>query len=87
MLLFTFTRRRPRSDPLHAAWVPWAWWLPGDIAALRADVASGALHTVILVPSRDPRVDWVVGHCQLVPTKVLLVCTYYCGTPTVHSNG
>ncbi len=57
-----------------------------SVATLRADVASGALHTVILVPARDPRVAWVVSHCRFVPTKVRVVRTYYCGTPTVRSN-
>lgn len=52
-----------------------------SVAALRADVASGALHTVLLVPTRDPRVTWVVEHCRSVPTKVRIVRTYYCGTP------
>ncbi len=53
-----------------------------SVATLRADVASGALHTVILVPTRDPRVAWVVRHCRIVPTKIRVVRTYYCGTPT-----
>ena len=51
-----------------------------SVATLRADVASGALHTVILVPTRDPRVSWVVDHCRIVPTDVRIVRTYYCGT-------
>ena len=34
-------------------------------ATLRADVASGALHTVLVVTTRDPRVAWVVENCRL----------------------
>lgn len=52
------------------------------VAALRADVASGELHTVLLVPmkaTKDPRVAWVTGHCRRVVTKVKVVQTYYCG--------
>lgn len=52
-----------------------------SVATLRADVASGAVHTVLLVPTSDPRVTWVVENCRLVPTRVPVVRTYYCGTP------
>jgi 4-amino-4-deoxy-L-arabinose transferase-like glycosyltransferase len=52
-----------------------------SVAALRADVESGALHTVLLVPTSDPRVRWVLEHCRAVPTGVRIVQTYYCGTP------
>jgi hypothetical protein len=52
-----------------------------SVAALRADVASGALHTVLVLPARDPRVAWVLENCRLVPTGVRIVRTYYCGTP------
>jgi hypothetical protein len=52
-----------------------------SVATLRADVASGALHTVLLVPTRDPRVAWVAEHCRIVPTRARIVRTYYCGTP------
>jgi 4-amino-4-deoxy-L-arabinose transferase-like glycosyltransferase len=53
-----------------------------SVATLRADVASGALHTVLLAPARDARVTWVVDNCQFVPTGVPIVQTYFCGTPT-----
>jgi 4-amino-4-deoxy-L-arabinose transferase-like glycosyltransferase len=52
-----------------------------SVTALHADVASGALHTVLFVPAKDPRVSWVVENCRVVPTKVRIVQTYYCGTP------
>jgi hypothetical protein len=52
-----------------------------SVPMLRADVASGELHTVLLVPTRDARAAWVVEHCRVVPTKVQVVQTYYCGTP------
>jgi 4-amino-4-deoxy-L-arabinose transferase-like glycosyltransferase len=51
-----------------------------SLATLRADVGSGALHTVLVVPARDPRVLWVVNNCRFVPTRVRVVQTYYCGT-------
>ncbi len=51
-----------------------------SVATLRADVASGALHTVLVVPTGDPRVVWVRSHCRFVPTKVRIVQTYYCTT-------
>ncbi len=53
-----------------------------SLATLQADVAGGALHTVLLVPAPDPRVTWVVDSCRLVPTGVPIVQTYYCGAPT-----
>lgn len=52
-----------------------------SVATLRADVANGAFHTVLLVPTRDPRVTWVLTSCRFVPTRVPIVQTYYCGTP------
>jgi 4-amino-4-deoxy-L-arabinose transferase-like glycosyltransferase len=51
-----------------------------SVATLRADVASGALHTILLVPASDPRVAWTEAHCRMVPTSVRIVRTYYCGT-------
>jgi len=51
-----------------------------SVATLRADVANGALHTVLLVPTSDPRVAWVVKNCPRVRTKVSVVQIYYCGT-------
>jgi 4-amino-4-deoxy-L-arabinose transferase-like glycosyltransferase len=51
-----------------------------SVAALRADVATGALHTVLLVPVPDPRVTWVIDNCRFVPTRVPIVRTYYCGS-------
>ena len=51
-------------------------------STLSADVASGALHTVLVVPATDPRVSWVMTTCRLIPTNVALVRTYYCGAPT-----
>jgi hypothetical protein len=52
-----------------------------SVATLRADVASGALHTVLLLPTRDRRAAWVIEHCRLVPASVPILRTYYCGTP------
>lgn len=52
-----------------------------SVTTLHADVASGALHTVLVVPTRDPRVAWVIENCRFVPTRVPIVRTYYCGTP------
>jgi 4-amino-4-deoxy-L-arabinose transferase-like glycosyltransferase len=52
-----------------------------SVATLRADVASGALHTVLLVPANDPRVAWALDNCRFVPTKVRIVQTYFCGAP------
>ena len=52
-----------------------------SVATLRADVADGALNTVLLVPTKDPRVTWVVRNCRRVGTKVQAVRIYYCGTP------
>ncbi len=52
-----------------------------SVATLRSDVASGALHTVLLVPASDPRVAWILANCRFVPTGVPIVQTYYCGTP------
>jgi 4-amino-4-deoxy-L-arabinose transferase-like glycosyltransferase len=58
-----------------------------SVATLRADVASGALHTVLLVPTRDPRVAWVVRTCRRVPTRVSVIQTYYCGSPVAAPRG
>ena len=54
-----------------------------SVAKLRADVAAGALHTVLFVPVKDPRIAWVVQNCRFVPTRVPIVRTYYCGVPTL----
>lgn len=51
-----------------------------SVATLRADVADGALHTVLLVPTNDPRVAWVVQNCRRVRARVQAVRIYYCGT-------
>ncbi len=51
-----------------------------SVATLRADVADGALHTVLLVPTNDPRVAWVVQNCRRVQARVQVVRIYYCGT-------
>jgi 4-amino-4-deoxy-L-arabinose transferase-like glycosyltransferase len=52
-----------------------------SVATLRADVAGGALHTVLLIPTADPRVAWVIRNCRIVPTAVQVLRIYYCGTP------
>jgi 4-amino-4-deoxy-L-arabinose transferase-like glycosyltransferase len=53
-----------------------------SVAALRADVQRGELHTVLLVPTNDPRVAWVAGHCQILSANAQNLQVYYCGKPT-----
>jgi 4-amino-4-deoxy-L-arabinose transferase-like glycosyltransferase len=45
---------------------------------LRTDIANGQFHLVLAGRSRDPRIEWIVTHCQYLGRSVGALSSYFC---------